>query len=376
MSPLPAARSEHLKVKGQVGPEPENFQVFEVHLSGAKAGSGSFEHGTRGRYTLGVLKKRNISTINAIRRLARHYGTEANLIGYGGLKDAKAVTWQFLTVPGSVDRYSDQDIEFVPHGMRMTPFGPKEILGNAFRITVSGFEDAKQLTSSFFEVCRSPIPAFFGDQRFGGADMDTHTVGLLLLRRDYAGTVERILQGRGFWYEDMLRQKLATGSDEKEAITALPDYLLRLFVNAYQASVFNRTLASVLAGRREVSGIGTGYIALVDVYGLPARIIPSSQGDRREEAECIPVARLVGSEWHDNGSEFDAVQASILREDGILSTDFARTPCGEIKGSFRRIYFFARNPSVTTTGNKAILEFELPRGMYATVLLRELLTAT
>jgi tRNA pseudouridine13 synthase len=372
--PFPTAASGREKLKGGVGSDPEDFQVFEIHLSGTKAGSGSFEHGLSGRYTLGVLRKRNISTINAIRRLARHYGTEASMIGYGGLKDTYAVTWQFLTIPGRVDRYSDYDMEFTPHGMRLMPFGPREILGNAFRIVVYGFEDGEHLISSFLEACRSPTPAFFGEQRFGGVDMDTHTIGLLLLKRDYAGAIRRILQGKGVWYEELIRQKLSTGSDERAAIMSLPGYLTRLFINSYQASVFNRTLTALIERGKDLSEIGTGYVAVRDVYGLPARIIPCAQGGRRQGGKLIPVARLVGSEWHNTGSEFDSVQASVMQGDGIFVKDFADTSCGDIRGSFRPLYFLARNASANVSENRAVLEFELPRGMYATVLLRELLT--
>ena len=71
--------------------EPEDFIVEELPL---------YEPSRTGTHTYFAIRKRNLSTMEAINRIAQELQVHTRDIGYAGLKDRKAVTTQVLSVEG------------------------------------------------------------------------------------------------------------------------------------------------------------------------------------------------------------------------------------------------------------------------------------
>lgn len=78
-------------IGGSIKERVEDFAVEELPLY-APAGEG--EH------TFFEIRKKGLSTFQAVRTIARALGVPAKRIGYAGLKDAQAITCQVLSVEG------------------------------------------------------------------------------------------------------------------------------------------------------------------------------------------------------------------------------------------------------------------------------------
>jgi tRNA pseudouridine13 synthase len=83
----------------------EDFVVEEVLVDDSKAQINPTESKRvlgcsveRQRYLLCVMVKRNWDTFIAIKNVAKQLGIDANRIQIAGIKDAKAVTAQFITI--------------------------------------------------------------------------------------------------------------------------------------------------------------------------------------------------------------------------------------------------------------------------------------
>ena len=70
---------------------PEDFIVEELPL---------YEPTRTGTHTFFAMRKRNLSTLEAIHRIARDLQVRTEQLGYAGLKDKNAVTTQVLSVEG------------------------------------------------------------------------------------------------------------------------------------------------------------------------------------------------------------------------------------------------------------------------------------
>lgn len=74
---------------------PETFFVEEIP---AYLPTGEGDH------TYVWIEKRNLTTLDAINRLARVLGVENSDVGYAGMKDRRATTRQWLSLPGWIPR--------------------------------------------------------------------------------------------------------------------------------------------------------------------------------------------------------------------------------------------------------------------------------
>ena len=118
-APVPAElRREFLSgaipaVPGRLREEPEDFVVEELPL---------YEPSGEGEHLYLWIEKRGIPTHEAIRRIAQRTNVPKRAIGYAGLKDARAVTRQWLSLqhadPALVERIDDEQLRVLvakPH---------------------------------------------------------------------------------------------------------------------------------------------------------------------------------------------------------------------------------------------------------------------
>jgi tRNA pseudouridine13 synthase len=363
---------------GTVGDKPEDFQVSELHLSGLDARFSTSYVGGAGVLTLGVLQKKNLSTFNAVSRLAKILGIRSESIGYGGLKDAKALTWQFVTVPGKITSFEANNLKFFPLLLRNSGFSSKEVWGNSFQVHVKTANEPEFVLKRFYQLSERPLPAFYGIQRFGRNSLDTHLVGLHLLKHEYEEAVKTILYGKNGSYERFLEKKLIEGKSEEKAILSLPKQLINLFVNAYQASVFNKALKMYIQENGSLLPThGSHYVGLTDRFGLPSKVVlfdaSKIQVPNFFEKKTFIMAPLPGAKLSKLVGDLAELERLILNKDGVATEDFQRTPIGGISGGFRQIHFWIEGAKHTLCDAELTLCFKLQKGMYASVVIQELL---
>lgn len=259
------------------------------------------------------------------------------------------------------------------------------------------------------------VPNFFGPQRFGEVRPITHEVGRWVVRGDLARAVDVYLSDRPedgapgagddarraysehrdpvralrefpreYRFERTLLERLARGDPSERAFRALSRELRTLFVHAFQGLIFNRWLslrhAAGLPFDRPVEGDRILRLARDGTVRGPDSV-PVSTDNLAECEELVGRGRarvagpLVGFDTP-NGSGLPVEQLDrVLREEGVDRGSF-RTPASpEVasRGTWRPVAVPTPPLSLTVDGDRVRFRFALPKGAYATVLLREFL---
>jgi tRNA pseudouridine13 synthase len=147
-------------------------------------------------------------------------------------------------------------------------------------------------------------------------------------------------------------------------------------VQAYQSYIFNRTLSIAVERGEDLSKLRAGdNWADASLDGL---VISAPRGVRdAPTAGAIPLVQVVGYAFRNYGSRFDACLLQELEEEGIEPGRFYLEELQEAsqEGGFRRPALVVREEGWKIQDGNAGLKFVLPRGQYATVLLREIVKA-
>lgn len=154
---------------GRLAAVPEDFQVDE-RLGFAAEGDGP--------HLLVRIRKRGLSTQQAMQRLAEYWQVERRAMGYAGRKDRQAVTTQWLSLPWPVNAplpapgcvSEDHDgslwVLDVRRHRRKLPVGA--LLGNRFTLTLRDVDaDPRALARRLVMIASHGVPNYFGGQRFG-----------------------------------------------------------------------------------------------------------------------------------------------------------------------------------------------------------------
>ncbi|MGA2665870.1 MAG: tRNA pseudouridine(13) synthase TruD [Nitrososphaerales archaeon] len=354
------------------------------------------------------LSKAGIDTPHAAEELAASLRSKVN---FAGLKDSNAVTKQYASARSSRaddpphvhgSRFEAERVGYLPR-----PISRGMMAGNRFRIAVTSADgDAvSRAVSEAYRACaEGKVPNFFGYQRFGLRGMVNHRVGKAILRRDFAGAVRVLLgeprtgesprtrEARGHAAEGRYREALdlfSAGQDIERFVCArlaqrpddslgalrrVPMVARRLFVQAYQSYVFNRTASEAAAAGLDLSRAreGDNWTTLAP-DGLRST---RTHGVREPTVEgAVPLIQIVGYAFRDYRSRFDAITVAILREEGVDPREFYIKEAEELsnEGGFRHAPLLAADLATESAPGRVTLSFSLGRGEYATTLLREVL---
>jgi len=313
---------------------PEDFRVEELPLY---APSGAGEH------TFVHVEKRLVTTDEVASALARAAGVKSCDVGYAGRKDRVAVATQWLSVPGlDPQRALELGIEGVrvleatrhQHKLRTG-----HLRGNRFEIAVRevGDDEREAARAKLDEIGRVGMANAFGLQRFGHAGRNVEMGA-------------RLLRGEIHW------------KDRRRA---------RFAISALQSAVFNDVLESRPTGIGEVE---FGDIALIHASGGQFRVEDVAQARRRAEAfEISPTGPIFGSRVIEPAGEVALREQAALESRGIRLDDL-RAPRGiRLRGARRALRVRPNNPRIRAFSGGFWLDFELPPGSYATVLIRTVL---
>lgn len=423
-------------VGGAIKEAVEDFVVEEVLVDGSKASAegivpsrviGSSAH--RQRFVLCVLVKRNWDTLIATRVVAKSLGVEPARVQYAGIKDARAVTAQFITVEGlSVEEAAKVDVK----GVRVIPVGYVRemlslfyLLGNHFTITIKhpAVPDAavkQRLEQTIQELAAlGGIPNFFGHQRFGTTRPITHLVGKALTRGQFEEAAMLFLaKPSAYEHPDSqkARQQLEETHDFKwaaenypkqlrferqmlshlaedptdyvGAFRRLPPKLQALFVQAQQSYLFNRFLSGRMKQGLPLNRAVEGdFVVAVERSGLPLTTMAKLVTAETLEATNASIAAgklrvalpLVGAKQKLSGGAMGEIEAQILEEEGVASQDGWLNELSRAggKGGLRTALTPVKDFQLQHTSSDSVgLSFTLLRGCYATVLLREIIKPT
>jgi tRNA pseudouridine13 synthase len=417
----------------------DDFLVEEVLVDGSKAAIEKAvtvpalgASASKQRYLLCVLVKRNWDTFVAIKNVAEQLGINQKQIQVAGIKDAKAVTAQHVTIENAamedVSRINIKDIEVRPIGYFRDELSAYYLLGNDFKIRIPGVKHAKsEIEKRIAETMAKVdtfggIPNFFGHQRFGTTRPITHLVGkaivaggfeeaamlflgqpsahehpssrrareLFRLKRDFKQALE--VFPKQLRFERLMLSRLVEKPDDfVGAFKRLPIRLQELLVQAYQSFLFNLFLSERIRSGLSLDRVEVGdYVVSVERSGLPMRIGKTASADNLAEFnERIKAGRmrvalpLVGYKQGLSQGVMGEIEKRILEAESVTAINFEVEAVPEMsgRGELRAIVspvkgFKAQHITSTvedSTEHEVELGFTLLRGSYATMVLREIM---
>ena len=175
-----------------------------------------------------------------------------------------------------------------------------------------------------------------------------------------------------------------TSEDFREAVETLPSNLQTLFVNGAQSYVFNRILSERLDRGLPFDRPVEGDVVCFKDSDAPGDLpLPDADRIQRvtekrlstverhcERGRAFVTAPLVGTETELADGEPGEIERAVLDDVGLEPRDFALP--GEFDSSgTRRAVQVRTDLGVERDGDVLTFDFALPKGSYATVLLRE-----
>tara|TARA_B100000029_G_scaffold133715_1_gene127784 strand:+ start:472 stop:1668 length:1197 start_codon:yes stop_codon:yes gene_type:complete len=368
-------------VKGKIKENQNDFLVKEV-LSEKTINSFNNTEG----HAVYILKKSGLDTNHALSDVEKRYGLVLKSLG---LKDANAQTEQYVYTYKKLkplakiegQKFSLQLVGFTPK-----PISKKQMLGNTFEIKISNLSESLPSFTGDEKILN-----FFGYQRFGSKRPITHLVGKAIVKGEYTKALEYILSFSSKYdseknneirkliskrksepeiidlvpysmdIERNLLKQLSNDEDPKNAIRSIPLTMRRFYIQAYQSFLFNKTLSYAYEYEEELfSPIDD------DVCFNKNAEIGKFQNELTQKL-AIP---LIGHSYYKK-SRFDYYIKKVLEDELLTPKDFFIKDFQEISidGGFRNASIKYENFNI----EQNLIKFQLQRGSYATIVLREIL---
>lgn len=365
---------------------PETFKVFEISLDGVKAAPELCTTDELGREVEGhacyVMCKEGIDAFYSIQLLRNFFGVD---VGYAGLKDSDSHSCQFISLSlkhlrrtGLKSQYSLGPLKLCFYKFLDHPVRRGYLLGNFFKVFLS-FKDfqevsLEELLSAIDVLYSAVLPNYYGYQRFGTIRPITHLVGKAIVRGRWDEAVRLIAgspypsesgdvraareefelgnYGRAFrlfpptyWIERKVCKSMMLYNEPLRALNSLPMEVRSFYVEAYQSYLFNKALSNAL-------GVLGGVEGVEDV--CETLVVPGSNM-KVYEGICISLVR------------------EVMNSEDITREDFIVKELGVIgKAYVRESTFKVGDLTLRPAPNGVWIEFTLPRGSYASVVLREI----
>jgi len=395
-------------VGGELKRRPEDFRVVE---------RADFSYGNEGKHAVVRVTLRNYETHEFARDLSDALSASRKRVSWAGTKDRRAVTTQIFTVADvsreEIEEVSLKGAEIEHLGRSHQYVSLGDLLGNDFEVRVRDAEAPENTSAVAEEIDEfGGIPNLFGSQRFGSRRPVTHLVGERILEDDFEGAVntyiaesfetepERTREARERYakekdprealdyfprqltYERALLNALVEGREPRDTLDALPHNLRRMFVNAVQSRIFNLILHERKKAGLRFDRAYSGDIICFSEDADDLRIPDTSSTQKVTESNVKTVRRhvergrafvtapLVGSETVFADGEQGEIEHRVLEKVGVSRSDFDRDDEYGSEGT-RRAVLVHPELSWEREGDDVLFDFFLPRGSYATVVLRE-----
>ena len=389
---------------GRIKEDFDDFRVEEVPLYSA---SGEGEH------VFFEVEKTDLSTIEAIERLSHELDRDFADFGFAGLKDRKGITRQVFSIAGfppeRLLRLGIPQLQVLWARRHANKLRVGHLRGNRFVVRVRGVEESmrRDVETVLSVIMERGLPNYYGHQRFGTRG-DAQWVGRALLRHDDEAAIRRILghpstaernpdivaarylfmQYR--WTEalerfprayreehKLLRYLLRSGENFTAARRRIRLDIVRLYFTAYQSYLFNKALETrLILTEGDLERFFPGDVAYNHRNGSLFRVEePSAVLERTRSFEISPSGPIFGKKMLIPAPGIqEEIESRLLEEHGLLHSDFFELQQRFRLGGGRRPFRVkVKDLEWHFEENSLILKFFLPKGSYATTLLREVM---
>lgn len=332
---------------------PRDFVVEEIPL---------YEFSGDGEHLILFIRKKSLTTNEMIGKIARFLGIKNKEIGYAGLKDKHAMTKQYISVhkkyEEALESFDIDGIKILSKTYHNNKLRIGHLAGNRFYIKLKKVTPtaAQKIDEALKNIERFGMPNFFGYQRFGN-DGDNHILG----------------------------EKLAKGLAKERN-----PRVKKLLINAYQSHLFNLWLSR----RLEINSLVESFKLeeLEELLNLPNNEVKKMKLQKHpfklingDIMEHCPKGRLF--EFDTNEQDLERFNKREISITGLLTgkkVKYAQSFSFEIEKEYidevnvdgARRFAWIYPSDIEGRFNQVEAQYEmnftLPKGSYATVLIEEI----
>jgi tRNA pseudouridine13 synthase len=321
-------------IGGQIKAESSHFDVEEIPL---------YEPVDEGEHIYVRVTREGWTTKALQRKLAELFALRDVDVGYAGLKDKHAratQTFSLLLPKSDVADVAKQIQDTLPVEVlwarrHRNKLRVGHLLGNRFQVVVANPEkDALARAADIAQALNERgMPNYYGVQRFG-------------MRGDNARQGREVLLGRG----------------------PRKQWLRRFLLSAYQSALFNVWLAERIR-RGWFRELLTGDIAKkTDTGGLFEVEDAEVEAPRFERGEITYTGPIYGARMRWPGGRPGELERALLEDAGVTEEILQQA---HLDGSRRAGRLPIDDLEIAPTAEGLRFAFSLPKGAYATTLLRE-----
>lgn len=336
---LPYVSPENLKISGKIKQIPEHFIVEEVPL---------YKPSRQGNHLFVSFTKKQQTTKEIERQVCSLFNLKQTDIGIAGMKDKLSISTQTISINTEnlnlnkeqiIDKLKTLNIKINSAEFHNNKLKPGHLLGNNFKIIISEIKnpekDVETSKKIIKEIEKNGIPNFYGSQRFGLENNEQK--GKLIL-------------------ENKLRIK--------------DKWLRKFLISSYQSYLFNYYLAKRIE-KNKFNSLLKGDIAKKHSTGGLFFVENLDYEQKRfDEKEISFTGPIFGIKMLHTKQDSLNFEQEILRENKIDLEIFSKF---KIKGSRRISRILIKKINLKSSESKIELSFFLPKGSFATVVLREFL---
>ena len=352
------------------------------------------------------IKKKGLDSNHAILILKKKLGINFKIVG---IKDARATTLQYASSEDNRERLvrniriGEIYLNFL--GYSKKPIEKSLLIGNKFTIKINKpiNKDKDNLSAFVSEI--DNIGNFYGLQRFGSGRLVTHLVGKAILEKKFNEAIDLLLTyttkydskfsieireklkdiknnpntikiiPKGMDIEKKIAQEIMKGKEPIAILRAIPINIRRLFVQAFQSFIFNQVLSTAIESEYSLRKCERDDLCFEVINKIVFGKIKRFENFSSSKYEKIPIIRLPGYAFQPGKNRFDISIKDKLKDENLSAKDFFIKEMQELSeaGGFRQAVFVSKGFRYTTKENSTLIEFDAPKGTYATTLLREII---
>lgn len=397
-------------IGGVIKERPEDFLVEELPL---------YEPCGEGEHLYLFIEKREQTTTDVQRRLAKLFSVRRSDIGYAGLKDKHAITRQHFSVylpkrdneEKGLSRVQFTKFNLLWSDRHTNKLRRGHLKGNRFVIRIRRVDAtaAVRVKPVLDAMVTRGVPNYIGDQRFGYRQ-NNHVLGRYYLRREWRPLLDELLGAeapndpqqtkrarqlyrdgeytdaltiwpRPFRHERQALDTLRQGKSDERAVMAIDGTQREFLLSALQSAIFNDVLdARVRNGTfdRLLPGDLAWLHANRAVFAVdePTAELENSPEGRVPKLIVSPSGPMWGTDLPHATGEPGELEGSVLASHGLSDDDFAANPESPA-GVRRALRMIVSNADVSGGADEhgpfVRVAFDLPRGSFATMVLREIM---
>jgi tRNA pseudouridine13 synthase len=164
---------------------------------------------------------------------------------------------------------------------------------------------------------------------------------------------------------------VTAGKSPRKAVRAMPRKLLRLYLSAYQSSLFDRLVDMRLATLKQIL---LGDLAYKHINGACFLVTdPDVEQPRAESFEISPTAPLYGYKTKLAEGRTGLLEQSILDQEQLTLEAFHLSDGLAMSGERRPLRVPIQISECIMDKEDLLLSFSLPKGCFATTVLAEVM---